>query len=261
MSDAADRNAAARAFQDLQAEVALLRQSVDALSAERTAALDYGPTLESLVERQEDVANALKRVLASPAVRMTAAEYAAELRQLAEQLRSSDKQAVTDAAAALHRAIGGLDHLRRRARSSDDQHRQVIQAAGTGILAGLLLWSVLPGLLARALPERWHVPEWMAARTMAADEAEAGRRLLALARQRSAGDDVSSRAAGQTSDASHSQARQPASPPASRPRAGEGLRPTRTQSGAWSSTVVRIELRSPSFMHMTKASLRMPTQA
>ena len=31
------------------------------------------------------------------------------------------------------------------------------------MLAGCLLWAILPGAFARALPESWHVPERMAA--------------------------------------------------------------------------------------------------
>ena len=33
----------------------------------------------------------------------------------------------------------------------------MIRAAGGGILAGILLWSFLPGTIARAMPESWHM--------------------------------------------------------------------------------------------------------
>ncbi|GHC99885.1 hypothetical protein [Novosphingobium pokkalii] len=39
-----------------------------------------------------------------------------------------------------------------------------------------------PGAIARSLPASWHVPEWMAARTMNMDQRAAGERLIATAR-------------------------------------------------------------------------------
>jgi hypothetical protein len=47
----------------------------------------------------------------------------------------------------------------------------------------MLIWSMLPGTIARSLPESWHVPEWMASRTMARDMKAAGERLLSIARE------------------------------------------------------------------------------
>jgi Family of unknown function (DUF6118) len=55
----------------------------------------------------------------------------------------------------------------------------VFQAVGGGVLGGILLWSFLPGTIARAVPESWHWPERIAARML--DEAsgwEAGSRLI-----------------------------------------------------------------------------------
>jgi len=37
-------------------------------------------------------------------------------------------------------------------------------------LFGILLWSFLPGFVARSLPESWHVPQWMAARTLGTEQ-------------------------------------------------------------------------------------------
>jgi hypothetical protein len=48
------------------------------------------------------------------------------------------------------------------ARESVYQRRKVFQAVGGGVLGGILLWSFLPGTIARAVPESWHWPEAMA---------------------------------------------------------------------------------------------------
>lgn len=50
------------------------------------------------------------------------------------------------------------------ARTAVEQRRRLFQAAGGGVLAGILLWSFLPGTIARAVPDSWHWPERMAAR-------------------------------------------------------------------------------------------------
>jgi hypothetical protein len=51
------------------------------------------------------------------------------------------------------------------------------------VLAGSLLCATLPGAIARSLPASWHVPEWMAARTMNMDQMAAGERMIATARR------------------------------------------------------------------------------
>jgi len=49
--------------------------------------------------------------------------------------------------------------------------------------------AILPGAVARSLPERWHVPEWMAARTMGLHQREAGKRMIATAGEEAAIED------------------------------------------------------------------------
>jgi hypothetical protein len=38
-----------------------------------------------------------------------------------------------------------------------------------GFVAGILLWSVLPGMVVRTLPESWLAPEWAASRIIGMD--------------------------------------------------------------------------------------------
>ena len=48
------------------------------------------------------------------------------------------------------------------ARTAAEQRQQFYQVAGGACLAGILLWSFLPGTIARAMPDSWHWPERMA---------------------------------------------------------------------------------------------------
>ena len=78
------------------------------------------------------------------------------------------------ATTALH-GIGGV------ARRADEQRRTLWQVGAGACLGGMLLWTVVPGVVARALPDRWQVPEWMAARTLDLPKWEAGQRLMRAA--------------------------------------------------------------------------------
>lgn len=78
------------------------------------------------------------------------------------------------AARDLERLIGTVATIR-------VQRRRLVWAAGGVALAVALLMCFLPGTIARAMPERWHWPEHMAARTLRLDRWDAGERLLATA--------------------------------------------------------------------------------
>jgi hypothetical protein len=51
-----------------------------------------------------------------------------------------------------------------QARTADEQRRRLWQGFGGGALAGIFLWSFLPGTIARVVPASWHWPERMATR-------------------------------------------------------------------------------------------------
>lgn len=82
------------------------------------------------------------------------------------------RQNQIDAVRALRQIIG-------HAQSRQGQREHLLWGIGGGILAGCLLWSILPGMIARIMPESWHWPERIARRTV--DEPslwEAGIRLM-----------------------------------------------------------------------------------
>jgi len=68
-----------------------------------------------------------------------------------------------------------------RGQAADRQVQCLVQAGAGGLAAGILLWLILPGAIARSLPESWHVPEWMAARTMGMSKKDAAQRLWNVA--------------------------------------------------------------------------------
>jgi hypothetical protein len=78
----------------------------------------------------------------------------------------------------LQRSIGRIDGIVERGQAADRQWRRVIWAAAGGALAGIVLMTFLPGAIARSLPASWHVPEWMAARTLRLPQRTAGVRMI-----------------------------------------------------------------------------------
>lgn len=98
------------------------------------------------------------------------------------------KIGTTAAAGTRTAGIGGeVGGVVEKAWTAERQNRWLVGGAFAGMIAGIILWSVLPGEIARALPASWDVPEKMAARLMRMDMKEAGQRLVAVAHLRAAG--------------------------------------------------------------------------
>ena len=88
---------------------------------------------------------------------------------MAESSRRTDQDRISQARNDLHHATQEMRSVTAHARTATDQRHQLFKVAGGALLAGLLLWSFLPGTIARAMPERWHWPERMAARMVGQD--------------------------------------------------------------------------------------------
>lgn len=160
----------------------MLHRAIEGLTAARENIPDYTATLGEIAETLEATCEGLERVEQSPGVTLTPAILAQELIKASAAVRAEDRQALQTAQTALQRSIGHVDGIVKRGQAVDRQQDKLFQAASGGLLAGVLLWSFLPGVAARALPESWHVPEWMAARTMGMEQHEAGQRMVQTAR-------------------------------------------------------------------------------
>lgn len=101
----------------------------------------------------------------------------------AQTVRTEDRRMLDTARASLDRSAGWIDSVVKRGQAADQQLERHIWCVAAGMLAGIFVWAVLPGAVARSLPASWHVPEWMAARTMNMEQRAAGERLIATARR------------------------------------------------------------------------------
>ena len=171
------------AFEALRGEVSLTRRAVEGLTAARERVPDYSATLGQMAEALNQAAEGIHRIERSPAVRLSPTAMADEIRKASVEARAEDRALLRETRDALVRSIGHVDGIVERGQAADRQLRRVIWAGVGGALGGMLLMATLPGAVARSLPASWHVPEWMAARTIGLDQRAAGERMIATSRE------------------------------------------------------------------------------
>ncbi len=164
-TDQAD-TAIAAAFEELRREVSLARAAVEGLTAARERIPDYSVTLAQIAERLKATVATVDRIEKAPAVSLSPDAMTAEIVRAGTAARAADMRLIHEARDMLSRSIGQVDGIVKRGLGVDQQRSKTIWAAAGGLFAGILIWSVLPGAIARSLPASWHVPEWMAARTL-----------------------------------------------------------------------------------------------
>jgi hypothetical protein len=172
---------AAEAFARVEGELALMRRAVQHLAAERADIVipDYGTTLTDMVKRMGAISESLKGMAGHPAMQMTPDSIGNRIAAAAESARRTDHDRITQARDDLHHAAQAMRSVTAHARTAAEQRQQLYQVAGGAFLAGILLWSFLPGTIARAMPESWHWPERMATRMVGeATRWDAGARLM-----------------------------------------------------------------------------------
>ena len=172
---------AAEAFARLQGELALMRRAVQHLAAERADIVipDYGATLTDMTKRMGAISESLKGMAGHPAMQMTPESIGNRIAAAAEAARLSDQDRISQARSDLNHAAQEMRSVTAHARTTAEQQQQLSQVAGGALLAGILLWSFLPGTIARVMPESWHWPERMAARLVGAStQWDAGARLM-----------------------------------------------------------------------------------
>lgn len=157
-------NQAAEAFARLEGEMALMRRAVQHLAAERADIVipDYGPTLTEMTKRLGAIAGNIGDIAEHPAMQVTPDDFGRRIEAAAQAARRDDQDRINDAHNELQHAAQDMRAVTSHARTSAEQRRKLFQTVGGGVLGGILLWSFLPGTIARAMPESWQWPERMA---------------------------------------------------------------------------------------------------
>lgn len=146
------------AFTQLEGEIALMRRAIEQLATEKAniEIPDYSSTLGEMAKR-------LAAIEDKPAMTITPEDMASQIAAAAAEARREDRTALAEAQRQHDEAAYGLERLLGTARAIGDQRRHLLWAVGGGLLAGMLFWSIMPGVILRALPASWHMPESMAA--------------------------------------------------------------------------------------------------
>ena len=172
---------ATEAFARLEGEMAMVRHTVQNMARERADIVipDYTATLSQMADQLAKVSKTLNTIGNKPAFELTPEDIAVQIKRASLDMLRDASDLFRQGRKDLDLATGRLAALVGRVRAEDEQKRQSWRFAGIGLVAGILLWSILPGTIARAMPESWQWPERMARK--AVDEpsiVEAGIRLI-----------------------------------------------------------------------------------
>lgn len=176
-----ERDPAAEAFSRLEGEIALMRRAAEQMAAEKANITipDYSATLGEMSQRLNSAAQTLQTIVGKPAMDLTPESMAQRIDHAARQARQTDQKELRSAQDRCDSASRDLRGLIATAQTAHEQRRHLVWAAGGGLLTGCLLWSIMPGVILRALPASWHMPESMATHIIGEPSLwEAGIRLM-----------------------------------------------------------------------------------
>ena len=159
---------ATEAFARLEGEMAMVRHTVQNMARERADIVvpDYTATLGQMAGQLEKVSKTLSMIGNKPAIELTPEDIAVQIKRASLDMLRDASDLFRHGRKDLDLATGRLAAIVGRVRAEDEQKRQTWRFAGVGLAAGILLWSILPGTIARAMPESWQWPEWMAERAL-----------------------------------------------------------------------------------------------
>ena len=175
MSDTDDGTGnAARAFEDLRAEVSVLRRSIESLPAAWKANQppDYTPSLGAISKRLQEVAAHLQAIEGHPALRMTPEHHQHAIAQAGGALMRDASSRLDQATHVTRSHASELATLIGSARQQDKQLQWLIVTGAAALIVGLLTSPIFARLLPFGLDGR------VAAVIMRGDRWDAGSDLM-----------------------------------------------------------------------------------
>jgi Family of unknown function (DUF6118) len=165
---------AARAFEDLRAEVSVLRRAIESLPAAWKANQppDYTPSLGTISNRLQEVTAQLQAIEGHPALQMTPEHHQQAIVNAGSGLLRDAAVRLDDAVRATQQRTRDLDAIIGSAQQQDQQTKWLIIAATAALIVGLLMSPILARLLPLGLDGR------VAAVIMRGDRWDAGSDLM-----------------------------------------------------------------------------------
>lgn len=165
----------------LDGRIALMARAVEHMAAERLSIEipDYNPTLEKTNAWLANILQRLETIEAAPALGVTPETMGARIAAAAHKAREDDEASIRRVREDQRNAVQALRQIIGHARTQQGQREHLLWGIGGGVLAGCLLWAILPGMIARSAPESWHWPERIAQRIVGEPSLwEAGSRMM-----------------------------------------------------------------------------------
>ena len=155
---------ATEAFARLEGEMAMVRHTVQNMARERADIVvpDYTATLGQMADQLAQVSRTLDTIGSKPAIELTPEDIAVQIKRASLEMLRDTSDLLRQGRRDFDSATGQLNAMVGRVRTEAEQKRLTWRFAGMGLATGILLWSILPGTIARAMPESWHWPERMA---------------------------------------------------------------------------------------------------
>jgi hypothetical protein len=173
---------ATRAFEDLRAEVVVLRRAIEALgpALKENRAPDYSLTRGQIAKTQAAIGAHLETMESHPALKLTPAAFG---EQVERAVAEASRQVLRDAEGAA-RAISWANQeaqaMLGHARTREAQNWRLLEVAALGVAAGLILFPLLGFPLARNLPFG-SLPDMLATAALGEDGWSAGTGLMSRA--------------------------------------------------------------------------------
>lgn len=172
---------ATEAFARLEGEMAMVRHTVQNMARERADIVipDYTATLSQMADQLAKVSKTLSTIGNKPAIDLTPEDIGVQIKRASLDMLRDASNLFRQGRKDLDFATAQLTAIVGRVSAEAEQKRQAWHFAGMGLAAGILLWSILPGTIARVMPESWQWPEWMARKAVGEPTiVEAGIRLI-----------------------------------------------------------------------------------
>jgi hypothetical protein len=116
-----------------------------------------------------------------PGLRLTPDALSDAIARAGATVRADDHAALTSAIKAFAQSEKAVTGSLASARTAADQDKRLKRIGLNCTIAGMIIWAILPGMVIRAMPESWQLPERMTAKAIGADPGLAGQRLMMFA--------------------------------------------------------------------------------
>ena len=181
MADSDGEDEAARAFESLRAEVSVMRRAVERLAAERAEdgqAPDYSETLGVISQNLSATAQRVDALVKSPALSLTPEETSRQIGAASFDARREDHRLFVAARQGLDEVAARLGRQLHSHTEAEEQRRRLGRVGLAALVAGMALWAIFAGPIARIMPASWLLPERMAVRSLRMPMWEGGQRLM-----------------------------------------------------------------------------------